>query len=51
MNIEALMIVGSIIFITIALTFTINIVKLEDKIDKLKSELDRLKNDFEEHKK
>ena len=51
MNIAALMITGSIIFITITLAFAIRIVMLDDKIDKLNGELDSLEKKIKEYEK
>lgn len=51
MNIEALLITGSIIFITITLAFAIRIVILDEKIDKLKGELYELEKKIEEYEK
>lgn len=51
MNIEALLIVGSIIFIAITLALTIRITMLDDKIDKLKCELYELEKKIKEYEK
>lgn len=51
MNIAALMITGSIIFITITLALTIRITMLDYKIDKLKGELDSLEKKIKEYEK
>lgn len=51
MNIEALMITGSVIFITTMLAFILNIVRLDYKIEILKGELDSLENKIKEYEK
>lgn len=51
MNLEPILIIGSIITMVISFSFAIKFALLEDKIDKLKSKLYELEKKIEEEEK